>query len=80
MNDSAFRPRAAEASPPLDRLMRIREVQAATSMGRTTIYKLIREGDFPAPTQLTPGAVAWFEDEVRGWLALRRSRRSGPRE
>jgi prophage regulatory protein len=56
-------------------LLRIAEVEAATGLDRSTIYRLIKNKDagFPEPIQLTPGgrAVAWNSLEVATWIEER---------
>ena len=34
---------------------------------RVQLWRDIRAGRFPAPIQLGPNSVAWFEDEVEDW-------------
>jgi prophage regulatory protein len=59
------------------KLMRRPAVEERTGLKKTTIYKLIRAGDFPKPIQLTgaPGksrcAVAWRESDIEAWIAKR---------
>lgn len=50
------------------RLIRIKEVQALTSLARATIYKYIQEGAFPKQVSLGANAVAWVEEEVLTWI------------
>jgi prophage regulatory protein len=52
---------------PADRLLRIDEVIAITGMGKTSIYRLMRAGQFPQ--QFKPGGYAsrWSEAEVTAW-------------
>jgi len=52
-------------------LLRRRQVEALTGLARSTIYKLIARGDFPAPVQLTAKAVAWPSDAVSAWVDAR---------
>lgn len=42
-----------------------------TSLSRTSVWRGVREGWFPSPVSVSPGRVAWFEDEVSSWLASR---------
>ena len=49
--------------------IRLPEVLRRTGMGKTTIYKRVREGAFPSPVQLGEGMVAWVEAEVDAWQA-----------
>ena len=48
--------------------LRIRDVQQAIGLGRSTIYRLIEQKQFPEPIKvLAPRSVAWLESEVRAW-------------
>lgn len=40
-----------------------------TGLGYTTIFKLERDGKFPARKQLSPGRVGWLRAEVDAWLS-----------
>jgi prophage regulatory protein len=48
-------------------LLKLTEVTRATSLGRSTIYRRIGEGTFPAPLQLSPGCVRWDEEDIIAW-------------
>ena len=52
-------------------MLRIAQVLAITGLGKTKIYELQAQGDFPMRVQLTPKRVAWVEAEVQAWLAAR---------
>jgi predicted DNA-binding transcriptional regulator AlpA len=45
--------------------------QHRVGLSRSTIYRWIAEGRFPKPVQLGGYAVAWAEDEIQNWIALR---------
>jgi prophage regulatory protein len=47
-----------------------------TSLSRTSVWRGVREGWFPSPVTVSPGRIAWFEDEVTSWLASRPRLRS----
>lgn len=47
------------------------DVEAATSLKRSTLYRLIREGKFPRPIQLTPRRVGWDMEAVEEWIQAR---------
>jgi prophage regulatory protein len=40
-------------------------------LGKSTIEKLVRRGDFPAPIRLTRHAIGWRVEDIDGWLAAR---------
>lgn len=53
------------------RVLRAADVMERTGLGRTSIWRLERAGDFPRRRQITPGAVGWLTDEVDAWLDSR---------
>ena len=53
------------------KMLRRNEVQDATGLGRSSLYELMRRGDFPQPIKVSPGAVRWPADEIASWLASR---------
>jgi prophage regulatory protein len=53
------------------RMLRLRCVLDITGLGKTTIYQLQADGNFPMRVQLTAHSVAWVEEEVLAWLARR---------
>lgn len=58
------------------RLVRIKEVQARTGLGRSTIYHYAKQGRFPRPVALTSvRATAWVEQEVSDWVSKRIAQR-----
>jgi prophage regulatory protein len=50
------------------RTMRIRTVAEKTGLATSSIWRLARQGSFPAPVRLSPGCTAWFEHEIDAWL------------
>ena len=51
-----------------DRLLRRTEVEKRIGVGRSTIYRLMREGRFPEPRKIGPTAVRWSDAEVEEWI------------
>lgn len=49
-------------------LLRRREVERLTGMPRSTIYREVARGAFPAPVQLSGRSVAWSAREVFCWI------------
>lgn len=43
-------------------------VQDLTGKSRTQIWRNVRDGSFPAPIELGPNSVGWYEEEVLAWL------------
>lgn len=55
-----------------DRLISLAQVKEITGLGKTMIYRLIRQGKFPQ--QFKPGGYAsrWSEAEVCNWREAQR--------
>lgn len=53
------------------RLIRRKEVQAKTSLGASSIYAMMKNGEFPLCLHLSERRVAWIESEVDQWIADR---------
>lgn len=49
-------------------MYRIKEVCNLTGLKPSTIYKLIRNQDFPQGIQLTKRSIAWPSSMIEGWL------------
>ena len=52
-------------------LLRLDEVCRRTGKKRSSIYRDIAAGAFPAPVKLGERASAWPEHEVNAWIAER---------
>ena len=50
------------------RLMKLDEVLCATRMGKTKLYRLIKQGRFPAQVQHGDGSVIWARSSVERWI------------
>ncbi len=60
------------------RFLRRPEVLKLTGLGRTTVYRLVRAGQFPKSFLLTPRVAVWSEDEVLQWMTQRRGKDAAP--
>lgn len=49
----------------MPKLLRLAAVKNITGLSRSTIYA---DPEFPKPVKIGPRAVAWVEDEIRGWV------------
>lgn len=47
------------------------EVRARTRLSDSTLWRCVRAGTFPPPIKLGERRVAWYEDEVDGWISTR---------
>lgn len=43
-------------------------VAALTTLSSTTLWRLVKNGMFPAPVAISKGRVAWPRDPVDEWL------------
>lgn len=58
------------------RIIRLKAVLEMTGLGRSTLYKKVEEGTFPASVPLSERAVGWVEEEVQNWIKARISDRN----
>jgi prophage regulatory protein len=63
-------PSSAPISPP--KLIKLPTVVDQTSLSRTTIYRLISQGTFPAPIKIGPNAVGWLQQDVSEYIMARK--------
>ena len=56
------------------RAIRIKEVIQKVSLSQSTIYAMIAKDQFPKSFELTPGRVAWVEEDIDQWLAEKAGR------
>ncbi len=47
------------------------QVQDALSVSRRTVERMVRDGKFPKPIQLSPNRVGWRVEAITQWLAER---------
>lgn len=57
------------ASP--DAMLRFADVTVRTGLSRTTLWRKISAGTFPAPIQLSENSVGWPEHLIVEWLESR---------
>ena len=50
------------------RMLRVPEVLARTGLSRTTIWRRIRAGTFPAPIELGENSIGWPASAITEWL------------
>ena len=55
----------------VDRIMRKGEVCGVLGLSKSTIYAMIKDGRFPAPTRIGQRASGWPESKVSKWIADR---------
>jgi prophage regulatory protein len=52
-----------------DRIIRLRTVLSRTGLSRSTIYRKIAEGTFPAQLQISANGAGWRESDIDRWIA-----------
>jgi prophage regulatory protein len=52
-------------------LVRLTAVCERTSLSRSSLYRLMGQGQFPKPIKLSAGRVAWREGDLTDWLKSR---------
>ena len=52
-------------------LERLPSVVLRTTLSRSHLYALMKEGKFPKPIKLGARSVGWRVDEVEAWIAAR---------
>jgi prophage regulatory protein len=50
------------------RYIRFKELRKLVPLGRTTIWKMMKEGRFPQSYRIGRAATAWLESEVEEWI------------
>ena len=63
--------KAPDNSNPLPKFVGYAEVEQAIGVSRSTIERMVREGTFPSPIQLSANRVGWRLETVLAWLAER---------
>jgi prophage regulatory protein len=52
-----------------DRIIRLKTVLARTGLSRSTIYRKIAEGTFPAQLKISTHGTGWHESDLNRWIA-----------
>ena len=52
-----------------DRIIRFNTVRARTGLSRSTIYRKIAEGTFPAQLKISTHGAGWRESDINRWIA-----------
>ena len=54
-----------------DRILRDAELRERVGLGRTTIWRMERAGEFPRRRQIGGNIVGWLSSEVDEWIESR---------
>lgn len=60
-------------------MLKLNEVVKAVTLSKSTIYRLIKAGQFPGPVGLSRGRVAWQSEEIEAWRCARPKSQFGGR-
>ena len=52
----------------------LKQVQARTTLSRSTIYRKMAERTFPRQFSITPRRVVWSEEAVEEWMTKQQAR------
>jgi len=56
-------------------ILRIGSVKNRTGLSNTTIYMMVKNGEFPKPIPLGKQAKGWVSSEIDDWIQARISQR-----
>lgn len=51
----------------VDQILRMPDLRRLTGLSKTTIYRMIAEGEFPRPVQLRRQSVGWRASAIQRW-------------
>jgi prophage regulatory protein len=52
-----------------EKIIRLKTVLARTGLSRSTMYRKIAEGTFPAQVRISIHGAGWHESELNRWIA-----------
>ena len=56
-------------------LLNLRDVTSRTGLSRSSIYRLIDEGDFPKAVKLGKRTLSWPDTEIEDWIQAKLAKR-----
>ncbi|MEE9923652.1 MAG: AlpA family phage regulatory protein [Brucella anthropi] len=54
--------------PAPDRIIRLNTVLSRTGLSKSTIYRKIAEGTFPAQLKISVNGAGWKESDINRWV------------
>lgn len=48
--------------------LRLPQVMNLVGLGRSSIFKAVKEGTFPAPVNIAKRAIAWRYSDIKKWV------------
>ena len=61
----------------MTKLERLPSVAQRTTLSRSHLYALVKDGKFPKPIKLGARSVAWRVEDVEAWIEARMNARDG---
>ncbi len=58
-------------------VIKLKRVIALTSLSSATIYRLIKNGEFPKQLKLAERSYGWLLEEINDWLESKSTLRNG---
>jgi len=52
----------------LDTFLTVKEVSAHVGIGVSTVWKFVRQGEFPRPIKIGQNITRWRLSEVKAWM------------
>ena len=52
-------------------ILRIADVVERVGLGRSSVWRMVKEHQFPRPRRLSPNTVGWLSMEIDNWLRHR---------
>ncbi len=53
-------------------LVREQTLVKELGIGRSTIRRMVEDGTFPAPIQISPRTIGWIREEIESWINTRK--------
>jgi prophage regulatory protein len=60
-----------------ERMLSWPAVHSRTGLGRTTVFREIKAGRFPASVKISKGRVGWRESDIDAWIEAREAEQGG---
>ena len=58
-------------------ILSTKQICELTGCNRVTVWRMVRDGRFPAPIQITGNKIGWLQSDYQDWLAEQVARRDG---
>ena len=57
--------------------IKLAQVKELTAFSSATIYRLIKQGEFPKQIKLAKRSSGWLQEEIYNWLEEKKNARNG---